>query len=112
MELFERLFDEEMQKLYAADDRDVHDDSKETTLPIAGEIVRSYVTAEVKTPWYIDLLNLNIDNADLETARERIRMYLDGFAATTGPVSPRTWTSRSPLSRTGPRETALLRSAP
>jgi len=81
LELFRRLYEEEMEKLRRADDRDVHDDSKKTTLPIAGEIVKAYVEAPVKTPWYIDLLNLNIDNEDLATARERIRLYLGAFAA-------------------------------
>ena len=81
LELFERLFAEEMAKLRCANDRDVHDDSKETTLPVAGEIVDAYVRAEAKTPWYIDLLNINIDNVDLEAARERIRLYVGAFAA-------------------------------
>jgi malate synthase len=30
-------------------------------------------------PWYIDLLNLNLDNHDLATATSRIRAYLDAF---------------------------------
>jgi malate synthase len=77
--LFERLLDEEYEKLLAAGDRDVHDDSKTTTLPIAREIVATYVTHRVKPPWYIDLLNLNLDNHDLETARSRIRAYVDAF---------------------------------
>ncbi|MGD2045913.1 MAG: malate synthase [Gemmatimonadota bacterium] len=81
LELFRRLFDEEMEKLRRADDRDVYDASKKTTLPIAGDIVKAYVEAEVKPPWYIDLLNLNIDNEDLATARARIRLYLEAFAA-------------------------------
>jgi malate synthase len=81
LELFERLFAEEMAKLRSADDRDVHDDSKLTTLPIAAAIVDAYVRADAKTPWYIDLLNINIDNVDLATARERIRRYLEAFAA-------------------------------
>jgi malate synthase len=80
LELFERLFVEEMDKLRRASNRDVHDDSKETTLPIAGAIVEAYVKSEVKPPWYIDLLNLNIDNEDLAVAKERIRMYLAAFA--------------------------------
>ena len=67
-------------KLLAASNRDVHDDSKETTLPIAREIVEAYVTSPVKLPWYIDLLNLNLENADLDEARRRIRDYLDAFA--------------------------------
>jgi malate synthase len=80
LELFKRLYAEEMAKLRKAGDKDVHDDSKETSLPVAGEIVDAYVRSEVKSPWYIDLLNLNIDNFDLATAKKRIRMYLDAFA--------------------------------
>ena len=80
LELFERLFAEELEKLRRASDRDVHDDSKSTTLPIAGAVVAAYVESEVKPPWYIDLLNLNIDNEDLRVAQERIRMYLAAFA--------------------------------
>ncbi|MGE0157942.1 MAG: malate synthase [Gemmatimonadales bacterium] len=79
-ELFERLYVEEMEKLRRAGDRDVHEDSKGTSLPVAAEIVDAYVTSDVKSPWYIDLLNLNLENFDLDTARKRIRMYLDAFA--------------------------------
>jgi malate synthase len=79
-ELFGRLYREEMEKLRRAGDRDVHEDSKGTSLPVAAEIVDAYVTSDVKSPWYIDLLNLNLENFDLETARKRIRMYLDAFA--------------------------------
>ena len=77
--LFRRLLAEEYDKLLGAGDRDVHDDSKATTLPIAREIVATYVTNRDKIPWYIDLLNLNLDNHDLATARSRIRAYLDAF---------------------------------
>ena len=77
--LFRRLLAEEYEKLLCAGDRDVHDDSKATTLPIAREIVATYVTHRDKIPWYIDLLNLNLDNHDLTTARTRIRAYLDAF---------------------------------
>lgn len=77
--LFERLLGEEYEKLRKARNKDVHDDSKETTLPIAREIVRTYVLEPVKLPWYIDLLNLNLDNEDLAVARERIALYLDAF---------------------------------
>jgi malate synthase len=41
--IFERLLDEEYAKLQAASNRDVHDNSKTTTLPIAREIVETYV---------------------------------------------------------------------
>lgn len=77
--LFARLLDEEFAKLLAASNRDVHDDSKATTLPIAREIVATYVTNPVKLPWYIDLLNLNLNNHDLAVARSRIRSYIEAF---------------------------------
>ena len=78
-ELFDRLLEEEYAKLLAADDRDVHDDSKTTTLPIARAIVEAYLADGVKPPWYIDLLNLNLDNHDLDIARERIARFLSAF---------------------------------
>jgi malate synthase len=78
--LFERLLAEEHAKLLAARGQDVHDGSKATTLPIAREIVRAYVAASPKPPWYVDLLNLNLDNHDLGEARRRIGRYLDAFA--------------------------------
>ena len=77
--LFERLLDEEYAKLVAAGTRDVHDDSKATTLPIAREIVKAYVTAGFKAPWYVDLLNVNLDNHDLDEARRRIGRYMSAF---------------------------------
>ena len=77
--LFHRLLEEEYAKLQRADNRDVHDDSKGTTLPIARAIVQAYVTDPVKTPWMVDLLNLNLDNHDLAVARERIARYLEAF---------------------------------
>ncbi len=80
-ELFARLVEEEYAKLRSASNRDVHDDSKDSTLPIAREIALTYVTSEVKPPWYVDLLNINLDNESLETARARIARYLEAFAA-------------------------------
>ncbi|MFQ5425629.1 MAG: malate synthase [Gaiellales bacterium] len=71
-ELFSRLLAEEYEKLRHAGDRDVHDDSKDTTLPIARAIADAYVLDLSKMPWYIDLLNANLDNHDLEMARGRI----------------------------------------
>src|SRR5262245_42866587 len=62
--LFGRLLDEEYAKLQHASDRDVHDDSKKTTLPIAREIVKTCVENGVKLPWFIDLLNINLGNHD------------------------------------------------
>jgi malate synthase len=57
----------------------VHDNSKDTTLPIAREIVETYVSGDVKLPWYIDLLNVNLGVRDLEEARRRIRLLRDTF---------------------------------
>lgn len=74
--LFEKLLAEEYEKLRQAADKDVHDNSKTTTLPIAREIVAAYIGAETKLPWYIDLLNLNLNNSDLEISRARIKQYL------------------------------------
>jgi malate synthase len=78
-ELFRRLLAEEYEKLRRASNRDVHDDSKDTTLPIAREIVEAYVTDAVKPPWSIDLLNLNLNNHDLGRARQRIARYMQAF---------------------------------
>ena len=78
-EIFERLLAEEYAKLQAAANRDVHDDSKRTTLPIAGEIADVYVKDELKSPWYIDLLNINLNNHDLEEGRRRIQRYVEAF---------------------------------
>jgi malate synthase len=78
-DLLERLLREEYDKLLAASNRDVHDDSKATTLPIAREIVHAYVSAPFKAPWYVDLLNINLDNHDLAVARRRIAQYMEAF---------------------------------
>jgi malate synthase len=77
--LFGRLLDEEYAKLQRASNRDVHDDSKPTTLPIARAVVEAYVHEPVKPPWFIDLLNLNLDNHDLETAKRRIAGFFQAF---------------------------------
>ncbi len=78
-ELLEGLLREEHQKLLGASDRDVHDDSKQTTLPIVREIVEAYLGDSIKLPWYIDLLNLNLGNHDLAEARQRIGRFMEGF---------------------------------
>ncbi len=78
-ELFVRLVGEEHAKLRAAGNRDVHDDSKQTTLPIARAIVEAIVVHPHKPPWFIDLLNLVLGIHDLATARERIRLHLDSL---------------------------------
>ncbi|HWW83730.1 MAG TPA: hypothetical protein VNZ26_09025 [Vicinamibacterales bacterium] len=77
--LFLRLLDEEYQKLRRASNRDVHDDSKETTLPIARAIAETYVSEGVKLPWYVDLLNITLGTTDLAEAKRRIRLLADTF---------------------------------
>ena len=78
-EFVQRLVEEEFAKLLAADDRDVHDRSKTTTLPIVRDIVEAYLSSEVKLPWYIDPLNLNLENTSREIARQRIEEYAAAF---------------------------------
>lgn len=80
-ELFDRLLKEEYGKLRAAGDRDVHDNSKNTTLPVAREIVETYVTDTLKLPWYIDLLNITLGVHDLGEAKRRIALLRDAFHA-------------------------------
>ena len=78
-DLYLRLLAEEYEKLQRASNRDVHDVSKNTTLPIAREIVETYVLADIKLPWYVDLLNINLNNHDLTEAKRRIRLLADAF---------------------------------
>jgi malate synthase len=77
--LWRQLLDEEYAKLLAAGNRDVHDVSKTTTLPISRAIVETYVEDDTKLPWFVDLLNINLNNVDLEEARRRIRQLVEAF---------------------------------
>lgn len=81
-DLFKRLLEEEYKKLLVADSKDVHDNSKATTLPISREIAYTYVLNEIKSPWFIDMLNINLNNYDLKLAKERIQMYNTTFEKT------------------------------
>jgi malate synthase len=78
-DLLKKLIDEEYAKLLNADNKDVYDASKITTLPIAREIAEIYVFNEFKIPWFIDLLNINLNNQDLGEARKRIADYIETF---------------------------------
>ena len=78
-ELYKRLLAQEYEKLRKGSNRDVHDNSKNTTLPIAREIAETYVLDDVKLPWYVDLLNINLNNFDLTEAKRRIRLLADAF---------------------------------
>jgi malate synthase len=77
--LFARLLDEEYGKLLKASNRDVHDDSKLSTLPVARDIVDAYVRDQVKLPWYIDLLNITLGVTDHAQARGRIAALRQAF---------------------------------
>jgi len=79
VEIFEKLLNEEYEKLLRATDTDVHDESKTTTLPIVRDIVHTYAVADAKPPWYVDLLNINLNGCDLATAKNRTRRYMDAF---------------------------------
>ncbi len=79
-DLFERLLAEEYDKLRRAGNRDVYDVSKDTTLPIARAIVDACVRSTVKPPWFIDLLNINLNNHDLDEAGKRVRLYLEALS--------------------------------
>ncbi|KAA3617026.1 MAG: malate synthase [Calditrichaeota bacterium] len=79
LEIFNRLMEDEYQKLLDADSKDVHEKTKTTTLPIVKEMVNNYIMDETKIPWYIDLLNINLNNTDFATAKARIKKYIESF---------------------------------
>jgi malate synthase len=74
-EVFDTLMTEEYQKLLDAGTKDVHDETKTTTLPIVKDIVNTLVQCPHKAPWYIDLLNLCIGVTDSSEATKRIQSY-------------------------------------
>ena len=78
-DLFRRLLAEEYEKLRRASNRDVHDNSKNTTLPVAREIADVYVNHDLKLPWYVDLLNITLGTHDLAEARRRIQLLVSAF---------------------------------
>ncbi|HTF18430.1 MAG TPA: hypothetical protein VK658_10180 [Chryseolinea sp.] len=77
--LFRKLLEEEYTKLLSAKNKDVHDGSKTTTLPISLEIAHAYVLDPVKAPWFIDLLNISLDATDLAVAKKRIQLFMEQF---------------------------------
>ena len=79
--IFTTLLEQEYVKLLAADSKDVFEDSKKTTLPIAYEIVEKFVLSPIKFPWYIDLLNINLNNFNLDVAGNRIDQYIETFVS-------------------------------
>lgn len=81
-EVYEQILEEEYVKLLLAKDKDVHEDSKPTTLPIARLIVDTCLKEKTKAPWYIDLLNLNLNNDDLAIAKKRIEAYFSELKKT------------------------------
>src|SRR4029078_11742239 len=79
VELYKSLLAEEYEKLRKASNRDVHDVSKNTTLPIAREIAETYVLDDVKLPWYVELLNIHLKNYDFAEGKRRIPLLADAF---------------------------------
>lgn len=80
--LYQKLLDQEYEKLLGAGHKDVYDTSKTTTLPIAREIANTYILSEIKPPWFIDLLNINLNNIDLDVAKSRINLYMNTLTTT------------------------------
>jgi malate synthase len=78
-EVFDRLLEEEYHKLLQANSKDVHEESKRTTLPIIYEMVKDYIDEPVKVPWYIDLLNINLNNEDLSEGKKRVTAFIQEF---------------------------------
>ncbi|RCR67508.1 malate synthase [Larkinella punicea] len=76
-ELYQKLVAEEYEKLLKAASKDVYESSKTTTLPIALAIANVYTLSAVKPPWFIDLLNINLNNLDLDVAKKRIQLYMN-----------------------------------
>jgi malate synthase len=70
---------EEYQKLLNASSKDVFEESKVTTLPIAMDLIEQYMNCDKKIPWLIDLLNINLNVSNLEEAKRRTRLYIDSF---------------------------------
>ena len=88
--LFSRLLAEEYEKLRRAGNRDVHDESKDTTLPDRAHDRRNLrARSGVKLPWYIDLLNINLGVTDLAEAERRIARLRRAFAEERGSPKPR-----------------------
>jgi len=79
LEIFDDILIEEYKKLKTANDTDVHKESKETTLPICKEAMKAYVSTNVKLPWFIDLLNINLNNSILNLSQSRIKSYINTF---------------------------------
>ena len=48
-------------------------------MPISREIAETYVLDSTKLPWFVDLLNVNLNNLDLDEARRRIRRLVEAF---------------------------------
>ena len=38
-----------------------------------------YVLDEMKAPWFVDLLNINLNNMKLDEAKRRIDLFMDQF---------------------------------
>jgi malate synthase len=49
--------------------------------------VKAYLESEEKPPWYIDLLNINLNNHERERAVERIGRYFEALSRDGGRIT-------------------------
>ena len=96
VEIFEKLLEEEYEKLLRADEPGRSRRLEATTLPIVKEIVRAYVADEVKPPWYIDLPEHQSEQSRSADRRGAEPALHGRFQEATAPESPRIWTSYRP----------------
>jgi malate synthase len=75
LDLFDRLLREEGAKLLSASET-----SPNPPLRVAQEIVHRYVKAKSKFPWFVDLLNLNLENFDFKKARRRLAQFVELYS--------------------------------
>jgi malate synthase len=76
-ELFNRLVAEEYSKLYQAPDRIVHDNVKNTILPITRLALEKFVTTDVNIPWSVDLEGVVLGVTDPTQAGRLMDAYID-----------------------------------
>lgn len=74
--LVRSIIDQEFERLQQADPKDVHQESKSSTLPVVRKIMLRYLESERKVPWYIDLLNICLHVEDPVKADKLLDLYL------------------------------------
>jgi len=76
-ELFNRLLAEEYSKLEQAPDRIVHDNVKDSILPITRSALEKFVTSDVPIPWSVDLEGVVLGVTDPVQAGQLMDAYID-----------------------------------